>query len=47
MRALTNHLGEESCSVLSAFDTLTGSDFTNLFINRSKIQAFKKNNENI
>ena len=47
MRALANHLGGESCSVLPAFDTLTGSDFTNLFINRSKIQAFKKNSENI
>ena len=42
MHAIANHLGEVICSVLPAFHTLTGSDFTNPFFNRSKIQAFKK-----
>ena len=41
IHAIANHLGEEICSVLPAFNTLTGSDFTNLFFNRSKIQACK------
>ena len=46
IHAIANHLGEEICSVLPAFYTLAGSDFTNSFFNRSKIQAFK-NVENI
>ena len=42
IHAISNHLGEEICSVLPAFYTLVGSDFTNSFFNRLKIQAFKK-----
>ena len=42
IHTIAKHLGEEICSVLPAFHTLTGSDFTNPFFNSSKIQAFKK-----
>ena len=42
IRAIANHLGKEICSVLPAFHTLTGSDFTHRFFNCLKIQAFKK-----
>ena len=42
IHAISNHLGEEICSVLPAFYTLVGSDFTNSFFNRLKIQALKK-----
>ena len=42
IHAIANHHDEEICSVLPAFRTLTGSDFTNTFFNRFKIQAFKK-----
>ena len=42
INAKANHFGEENCSVLPDFHTLTGSDFTDPFFNRSKIQTFKK-----
>ena len=42
IHAIAMHLDEEICSVLAAFHTLTGSDFTNLFLNSLKIRAFKK-----
>ena len=37
IHAIAKHLGEEVCNVLAAFHTLTGSDFTNLFLNSLKI----------
>ena len=42
IHAKANHFGEENCSLLPDFHTLTGSDFTNPFFNRLKIQTFKK-----
>ena len=40
--SLADHLGEEICDILPCFHTLTGSDYTNPFIGRTKIQSFKR-----
>ena len=42
IHAIAAHLGKGICRIIPAFHTLTGSDFTNPFFNRSKIKAFKK-----
>ena len=42
IHVIADHLGRNICDILLAFHTLTGSDFTNPFYNRSKIYAFKK-----
>ena len=40
--SLARYLGKEVCDILPNFHALTGSDYTNPFYKRSKIQAFKK-----
>ena len=40
--ALAKTLGSDICNILPAFHALTGSDYTNPFFRRSKIQSFKK-----
>ena len=39
---LAKTLGKDICNILPAFHALTGSDYTNPFYRRSKIQSFKK-----
>ena len=40
--AIAVHVGKGICQILSCFHTLTGSDFIDPFLGRSKIKAFKK-----
>ena len=39
---LAAQLSDEICNILPVFNVLTGSDYTNPFYKRSKIQSFKK-----
>jgi hypothetical protein len=42
VKALADHLGEEVSKSLPAFHVLTGSDFTQPFLGRSKYRCFRK-----
>ena len=42
MHSLAGEFGQEICDILPSFHALTGSDYTNPFFNRSKIQSFRK-----
>ena len=42
VHSLARHLEPEICSILPAFHSLTGTDFTNPFFGRTKVTAFKK-----
>ena len=37
----SSQLGEKTCAIPQAFDSLTGSDFTKPFFERSEINSFK------
>ena len=41
VNTLVSHLGSKICSILPAFHSLTGCDFTNPFYGRSKFGSFK------
>ena len=46
IHSLAGLLGNDICQVLLCFHALTGSDFTNPFFGRSKIQSFRKMQKN-
>ena len=42
VHSLARYLGQEVCTILLPFHSLTGTDFTNPFFGRTKVTAFKK-----
>ena len=40
--SVSDYIGAEMCEILSCFHVLTGSDYTNPFFRRTKVQSFKR-----
>ena len=40
--SVSDYIGAEMCEILPCFHALTGSDYTNPFFGRTKIQSFKR-----